>query len=106
MGHKVATSVELLQLQKAAGFRHLEDTKLGREGKAMRPGKAVCRGAGGAWIKCTTARGSKATERSSRAGQTYLHVCVCIYAAESPWDSFTVLTVCPVGWELYRVTVD
>lgn len=36
MGHKVQISVELLRLQKAAGFGHLEDTKLGWEGKARR----------------------------------------------------------------------
>ena len=106
MGLKVATTVGLLRLQKAGGFGHLEDTKLGWEGKARRRGKVACRAAGSACVQHTTARGSKAMGRSSHAGKTYLHACVCIYAVESPWDSFTGLTVCPIGWGLYRMTVD
>lgn len=106
MGHKVDNSVELLWLQKAAGFGHLEDTKLGQDGKVRRWGNAGCRGAGSACVQRTMVRGSKAMGGISRAGKTYLLACVCIYPPESPWDSFTVVTVCSIGWGLYRVTVD
>lgn len=91
---KGANRVELLQLQKAAaGFEYLEDTKLGREA-----GKVGSREAGRACVHCTTVRGSKARRGGCMQGKP---TCWLVFAAESPWDAFTVLTACPAGWRLH-----
>jgi len=68
VGRKVVTSVELLWLQKAAGFRHLEDTKLGHKGKARRCGKAGCRGV--ASVSCN---------RDELTCRENLLACLCLY---------------------------
>lgn len=83
MGQQGATRVELLRLQKAAGFGHLEETKLRWEGQAGQRGTAGCREARSTCVQCTAARGSKGTGRGWHAGKTYLHACVCIYTATS-----------------------
>lgn len=91
---RAASSVELLQLQKAtAGFGHLETQSWG--GRQV---KTECRGAGRACVQCTTVRGSKARGGGCMQGKP---TCLLVFAAESPWDAFTVLTVCPAGWGLH-----
>jgi len=74
---------KLLWLQNPAGFGHLE-AEVGKEGWEIGKGWVQGRGSTCAW--CTAATGSKGTGRRLHAGKTYLHICVCILAAKSPWN--------------------
>lgn len=94
---QAASGVELLQLQKAtAGFGHLET-----QNQAGRQVKIGCRGAGRACAQCTTVRGSKARGGGCMHGTS----CFLVFAAESPWDAFTVLSVCPAGLGLHSDSI-
>lgn len=91
---QAASSVELLQLQKAtAGFGHLET-----QNWAGRQVNTGCRGVGRAYVQCTTVRGSKARGGGCMQGKP---TCLLVFAAESPWDALSVLPVCPAGLGLH-----
>lgn len=91
---QAASSVELLQLQKAtAGFELWGDTKLGWEtGKdwMQRSREGLC--------SVPAVRGSKARGGGCMLGKP---TCLLMFGAESPWDAFSVLPLCPAGLGLH-----